>query len=72
MNPDATLTYFMSAMDAGRCDDAIRYATALIDWIERGGFPPASFPPGRDEALVEAYGIRYTAIRVRTMAARHR
>ena len=54
MDPEITFSEFKLAISEGRLEDAAKYATSLLDWLNRGGFEPADFPE-HGRIWLEAY-----------------
>lgn len=40
MDPQATYLLCLGALGAGEFDDAREYALNLLEWLDKGGFPP--------------------------------
>lgn len=51
MDPQAAWREMLTAFEAGDSETAFERATDLLDWLERGGFPPlTSSPPTNNDA----------------------
>ncbi len=73
MDPDATLKSLDEAINTDDCDGTKEFSGYLIDWLEKGGFPPLQTGSdfdhsldwrlnlGRDEWLGYLHGIRRVA-----------
>ena len=44
MDPQATWLAMLQALIDGEREEASEFAIALIDWLDRGGFPPKVLP----------------------------
>lgn len=40
MDPQQTWTDLLGALESNQCEEAIKLAQALLEWLRRGGFPP--------------------------------
>jgi hypothetical protein len=62
MDPDECMRLAQRAMEEGFYCDAVEHITDLTDWVERGGFMPASdlrVPMGAPRRVHEAVSRLY-------------
>lgn len=64
MDPDACMSYLISAIRGGRQVDALEHYRDLCDWLLRGGFAPRAFS---DIPTRNAFYDGYKAFRKHTL-----